>query len=213
MIAPLRFWRIALGVIGWLAANAAHAQVAELTPAGEAAILASPATPFAGNPKGAVTIVEYFDVNCPQCRVLAPSIAQLIASDRNVRVLYKDWPIFGGVSVDAAKAELAAQWQDRYLAAHDALMTAPSRLRSASEVRTQLQKAGVDLVRLDKDLALHGEDIGAILRRNDMEASNLTLQGTPGLIIGRYVIPGGLSLANLRSVVRALQAPTRGKTR
>lgn len=201
------FRRIALGFIGLLWADGVQAQVAQITPAGQAAILAYPATPFAGNPKGTVTIVEYFDVNCPQCRVLAPSIEQLIATDRNIRVLYKDWPIFGGVSVDVAKAELAARWQGRYLAAHDALMTAPMRLRTVTDVRTQMRKAGVDLARLDKDLALHGGEIDAILGRNEAEASKLALQGTPGLVIGQFVIPGALSLANLRSVVKVSETP------
>jgi protein-disulfide isomerase len=198
---------IALGFVGLLSVGAVQAQVAQITPTGQAAIVASPATPFAGNPKGTVTIVEYFDVNCPQCRVLAPNIAQLIATDSKVRVLYKDWPIFGGVSVDAAKAELAARWQGRYLAAHDALMTAPSRLRGMADVRTRMRTAGVDLARLDHDLTLHGKEIDAILSRNQAEASKLALQGTPGLVIGRFIIPGALSAENLRTVVKVSESP------
>jgi protein-disulfide isomerase len=194
---------IGAALIAAVSATAARSQTAEITAAGEAAILSAPATPFAGNPRGSVTIVEYFDVNCPQCRALAPRLAELIATDRNVRLLYKDWPIFGGISVEAAKAELAATWQGRYLPTHEALITAPTRLASVADLRARLKAVGVDLGRLDKDLVDHEQSIVAILKRNEAEAAKLSFQGTPGLVVGRYIVPGGLSLENLRILVKA----------
>ncbi len=74
-----------------------------------------------------------------------------------------------------------------------------------------MRTAGVDLARLDRDLSLHGGEIDAIVGRNEAESAKLALQGTPGLVIGRFVIPGALGLANLRTVVRLSEAPAGDK--
>ena len=191
-------------LIGFLAlglAPAARAQLMQLTEEGRAAVLASPATPFAGRPGGDVTVVEYLDFNCPYCRKTADTLGQLLAGDPKVRILYKDFPIFGGVSLYAARAALAAHWQGRYLAAHDILIDSPARLATETQVRDRLALAGVDLARLDRDRAAHRSEIDAIIARNTEEARELGFTGTPGLIVGDFVVPGALSLENLRVLV------------
>jgi protein-disulfide isomerase len=205
-IAALRraFAGLLIGVVAaGLAPAAAHAQVMQLTEEGRAAVLASPATPFAGRAGSDVTVVEYLDFNCPYCRKTAVTLGQLLAGDPKVRILYKDFPIFGGVSLYAARAALAAQWQDRYLAAHDILIDSPTRLVSEDQVRSRLVLAGVDLARLDRDLAAHKGAIDAILARNTQEARELGFTGTPGLIVGDFVVPGAVGLENLRVLVTA----------
>jgi protein-disulfide isomerase len=194
------------------AAQAARAQLMTLSEAGRAEVLSDPATPFAGPAHGDVTIVEYLDFNCPYCRKAAVTLGQLLAADPGVRVLYKDWPIFGGVSDYAARAVLGAQWQGRYLAAHDVLIASPERLASESQVRERLAQAGVDLVRLDRDLVLHKGAIDDILARNAAEARALGFRGTPGLLVGVFVVPGGVSLDDMRTLVtasRRVARPTR----
>jgi len=84
-------------------------------------------------------VVEYFDFNCPFCRKLAPSFRSLLKSDPKVAVVYKDWPIFGGVSVYAARCALAAQWQGQYGKAHEALIAAP-RLSQNGQVDEALRR-------------------------------------------------------------------------
>jgi protein-disulfide isomerase len=102
-----------------------------------------------------VTVVEYFDYNCPYCRKLVPSIHALVNSDHKVALVFKEWPIFGGISVYAARSALASQWQGKYLTAHDALIDAP-RLSQAAEVDQTLQNAGIDLLELKRTLETHG---------------------------------------------------------
>ena len=76
-----------------------QAQVSRTVPAQVAAALAArPQTPAAGNADGDVTIVEFLDYNCPFCKKTAPELQKLLVSDRRVRILYKEWPIFGDVS-------------------------------------------------------------------------------------------------------------------
>jgi protein-disulfide isomerase len=198
---------VAAQVAALAPAPAAGADLGMLTEAGRTAILANPATPFAGSAAADVTVVEYLDFNCPYCRKTAVTLGQLLAADPKVRILYKDWPIFGGVSVYAARAALAASWQGRYLAAHNILIDTSARLASESQVRGRLVLAGVDLARLDRDLDAHGGEIDAILARNDMEARALDFNGTPGLLIGDFVVPGALELGALRRLAKASRRP------
>ena len=79
------------------------------------AILNDPQTPVGGDPQGDVTIVAFFDYNCLYCMKSHPELVKLLESDRRIRVVYKDWPIFGDISVYAAQVALAANLQGKYL--------------------------------------------------------------------------------------------------
>src|ERR1700719_4626266 len=114
-------------------------------------IIDAPGVPVFGATSPDVVLVEYFDFNCPFCRKLAPSFRSLLKSDPKVAVLYKDWPIFGGVSVYAARCALAAQWQGQYGKTHEALIAAP-RLSQNGQVDDALQRAGIDIGRMHRDL-------------------------------------------------------------
>jgi protein-disulfide isomerase len=174
--------------------------IQRITVAGQQAILKEPRSESAGAANADVTVVEYFDYNCPYCKELAPTFQELLAQDHKIAILYKDWPIFGGVSVYAARAALAAQWQGKYLVAHDALIAGP-RLAEERQGDATLQKAGVNLTTLKKDQSLHAEEIYAALARNNEEARALGLKGTPGIIIGRELLPGTANLSALQQIV------------
>ena len=163
-------------------------------------ILKDPGTAVLGAKDPEVTVVEYFDYNCPYCRKLAPSIHALIESDRKVAVVFKEWPIFGGISVYAARCALASQWQGKYLAAHDALINAP-RLSQEAEVDETLRRAGINLSELKKALAENSANIDATLARNNSEAHSLGMRGTPGLLVGRDVSINIGDLAALQAAV------------
>src|SRR5262249_55132679 len=150
----------------------------------------APGVPFAGRPQANVTVVEFMDFNCPYCRMLQPELQKLMKADPDVRILYKDWPIFGGVSIYAAKVALAASWQGKYLQVHDALIGSPGRLESEQQVRDLARGAGADLRRLDEDLKAHNAAIYALLSRHNQEAESLGLEGTPGVVIGEMLVPG-----------------------
>jgi protein-disulfide isomerase len=75
-------------------------------------------SPVGGNPDGDVTLVEFFDYNCPYCRSVAPVMNEAEAADPQLRIVYKEFPILGPNSVYVAKAALAAHRQGRYLAFH-----------------------------------------------------------------------------------------------
>jgi len=200
--AKRRFRLLLLSVLGCAlllgAASAEDVQI--ITRAGQKQMLASPGTDAVGARHPDVTIVEYFDYNCPYCKKLVPALQALLAQDPKVAVLYKDWPILGDVSVYAASSALAAGWQGKYLLAHDALINGP-RLAQNDQVDSILQSAGVNMDTLKKDRVNHAKEIAALLERNDEEAHALTLEGTPGLVVGRQLVPGIVDVNDLKRLV------------
>jgi protein-disulfide isomerase len=180
--------------------SSAQEEIQHITRAGLKQMLENPGTQTVGSPKPDVIIVEYFDYNCPFCKRLVPVLNALLAQDHRVAVLYKEWPILGDMSMYAAATALAAGWQGKYLAAHDALIGGP-RLAQTDQVDGILQMAGIDIDRLQKDRTAHAAQIAALLARNDEEANALTLKGTPGLVVGRQFVPGIVDLPTLKKLV------------
>src|SRR5205814_5946814 len=115
--------REALGLLGMgaatLASGPALAQRDDVLT--EALVLGDPEIPAAGNLTGDITIVEYFDYQCPYCRKAEPELRQVVQDDGQVKLVFKDWPILGPVSVTAARMALASKYQDKFVQAHDAL--------------------------------------------------------------------------------------------
>ncbi|GAA4774455.1 hypothetical protein GCM10023219_22390 [Stakelama sediminis] len=152
-------------------------------------------------PKGYdVTIVEYFDYQCPYCRKMYPALAKLRASDKKVRIVYRDLPIFGDASVEAAHAAIASNWQGKHAAFHAALMTVPGKLNS-KKIRQAADKAGVNWARLQRDLKVHAKEIDALLDSTRQEAMMMGLTGTPALLIGPYLVPGAMNYEQLTKAV------------
>jgi len=181
--------------------DAASAQEIQLiTVAGQKQMLSKPGTDPVGARHPDVTIVEYFDYNCPYCKQLVPALHTLIEQDSKLAIVYKDWPILGPVSQYAAASALAAGYQGKYLAAHDALMGGP-RLGRNEQVDALLKTAGVNMDTLKEDRIRHAGQIAALLARNDAEAHALSLDGTPGLVIGLQLVPGIAGLSDLQRLV------------
>ncbi len=170
------------------------------------ALLRDPATPTGGNPKGDVTIVEFFDYNCPFCMKSAPVLKQLLQRDHGIRIVYKDWPIFGPVSKYAAQVALAAKWQGDYQAVHDALLATGKRKFSRDEVRAIVAKTPVDMARLTSDLVAHKADIAAIMNRTEKQADRMHLPGTPIFLVGPLMVNQALDLKDFQAAVAQARA-------
>lgn len=152
-----------------------------------------------------LTIVKYTDYQCPYCRMAHDSLQKLTAEDKKIRIIYRDWPVFGPASVNAAKATIASKWQGKHAAFHDALMRTPGKVTDRT-IRAAADKAGVDWARLQADLEAHKAEIDALLDRNARQAAELGLQGTPAFLVGNYLIPGGMDLTALRGAVKDARA-------
>ncbi len=169
------------------------------------AVLRDPEIPALGNPQGDLTVVEYFDYQCPYCKKLAPQIAQVVREDGKIRLVLKDWPIFGAVSKSAAQLALAAKYQNKYQEAHDALIGANEKLNDAN-IAELLAKAGVDVDKAKQDLQAHQKAIDDVLIHNDKQADAFGFQGTPGFIVGFFRVPGVVEMKVFKQIIADARA-------
>jgi len=172
-------------------------------------ILRDPEIPVLGNPDGDVTIVEWFDYQCPYCKALAPELEKIIKEDGHVRFVLKDWPILGPPSPEASRLVLATKYQGKFEVAHKALMARVGRLTTGTIDET-LAGAGVDVARANADLEAHKVEIEALLARNNEQAEGLGFNSTPSFIVGTFRIPGvmkpelfKLAIADARAKAKA----------
>ena len=169
-------------------------------------ILNDPDAPVAGNPDGDLTIVDFFDYNCPYCKMAAKSLEKIVKADGNIRLVYKDWPILAETSIVGARLALAAKYQDRYLPVHHALMDIPGYGISQEQMLEAVSKTGVDRRRLDADTAAHAGDILRLIKRNLSIAEAIGLQGTPGFLVGAYKVNQALNYDGFVKVVADARA-------
>ncbi len=157
-----------------------------------------PNAPVLGNPDGDVTVVEFFDYNCPFCKRAMPEVQALLDADPNVKLVYREWPILGEGSVYAARAALAAREQGKYEEFHWALMGAKGRLE---EVRV-LQLAadiGLDIDRLKVDM--NSPEVDEHIAVSMQMAQALGFNGTPSFVIGDALVPGLVEFEQLQQFV------------
>ena len=157
-----------------------------------------PNAPVLGNPDGDVTVVEFFDYNCPYCRRAMSEVQGLLDADQDVRLVYREWPILSEGSVFAAKAALAAREQDKYEEFHWALMGMEERAEEASVMRLA-EEIGLDVKRLrtDMDEPEVQEHIDESMRLSQA----LGFNGTPSFVIGDDLVPGFVEQDQLEALV------------
>jgi protein-disulfide isomerase len=163
-----------------------------------AELIRDPASPVGGNPKGDVTLVEFFDYQCGYCKQVEGEVAQLLRADPEIRLVYKELPILGPVSVVAAKAALAAHRQDKYAPLHGALMGTTDRL-TEENIFTIAADAGLDVARLKQDM--QDPAIAEALDRTRRLAEALGVRGTPAFVVGEELYPGAADLNTLQSLI------------
>ncbi len=157
-----------------------------------------PNAPVLGNPDGDVTVVEFFDYNCPYCRRAKPAIQELLAFDPNVRLVYREWPILGDGSVFAAKAALASRNQGKYEEFHWAMMGMTGRAEEASVLRIA-KEIGLDIEQLQADM--ESAEIEEHIQTSMRLTQSLGFSGTPSFVIGNNLVPGLVESAELIRLV------------
>lgn len=167
------------------------------------ALIADPDSPVLGNPSGDVTIVEFFDYNCPYCRGVAEKLRQTVTKDGNIRLVMKEFPILGPDSLTAARAALAAAKQGKYSAFHFALMSRAGNLNE-EVVLDVARDLGLDVERLRQDM--HDTQIDDILQRNYELAEALEIGGTPAFVVGEALVPGAVDMDALMRLVEEARA-------
>lgn len=164
-------------------------------------VFRDPDAPVLGNPRGDVTIVEFFDYQCPYCKRSHPDVKAAVSEDGNVRLIMKDWPVFGDASVFASQAVLGANEIGAYEKAMEALMATPASL-SEDDVKRLLTTAGLDLAKIAEAVQRNDKKISDLLTRNYNQALAFNFGGTPSFVIGRATSSGVLSKAQLRDLIK-----------
>ncbi|HEY0524559.1 MAG TPA: DsbA family protein [Stellaceae bacterium] len=163
-------------------------------------LLADPAAPVLGNPKGDVTIVEFFDYRCPYCKQMHAGIQALLGEDKKLRFVAKEFPVLGKDSVTASRAALAAQKQGKYEPFHNALLATKGQLNEDAVMKAA-SSVGLDVDRLKEDMK--SPDIETALKHNYALAQALDIRGTPAFVIGNELIPGAVDAATIKEKVAA----------
>jgi protein-disulfide isomerase len=157
-----------------------------------------PAAPVGGNPKGDVTVVEFFDYRCPYCKQAHAAVSELLGADKQVRFIYKEFPVLGKDSVFAGRAALAAARQGKYEAFHNALMGGKGQISEDSVLKTA-GSVGLDVEKLKKDM--DSPEIADALKRTYELAQSLEVRGTPAFVVGGKMVPGAIDGATLKKLV------------
>lgn len=157
-----------------------------------------PTAPVLGNPNGNITLTEFFDYNCSFCRKVVGTIQQLVSAEPDLRIVFREWPVFGEGSEFAARASLASLAQGKYWQFHAALMAMRGRAEEASVLRIARQ-VGLDQAQLRRDMqAAH---VSEHINNSFELADHMGLMGTPTFIAGDEAAFGALSLEDLRELV------------
>jgi len=158
-----------------------------------------------GNPNGDVTLVEFFDYNCGYCRQSLTSIAKLLETDPNLKVVLKDFPILGTPSTEAAQVASAVREQlkgDKFFEFHRKLLSVRGGVGKAQAMNVA-RELGVDMDRLEKDLKSPAVHDG--LAQVAALADDLHFSGTPSWVIGNEAIVGGVSLPQLKAKIENIR--------
>lgn len=157
-----------------------------------------------GNPNGDVTLVEMFDYNCGYCRQALPDLATLIESDKNLKVILKEFPILSQGSIDAAR--IAAQVADTgvdYWTFHQALFTTRGQVDKAAALKAA---ADLGLNPITLEMGMNSPKVAAVLDTSYRIADRLKITGTPTFIIGEEIIPGAVGLDALKTRIANMRA-------
>lgn len=164
----------------------------------------------AGNPKGTVTVVEFFDYQCGHCKKMKPVMTDIIAKNPNIRVVYKEFPIFGKNSEIGARAALAAAMQGKYIQLHDALLQLDKSF-DKKVVMDAAKSVGLNLAKLQVDM--DSKAVTDELAANRQLAEKMHLMGTPAFIVldtpngvlkagtEPSFVPGGVSVEALQALI------------
>jgi protein-disulfide isomerase len=150
-------------------------------------IFRRPEAPTAGNPNGDVTIVEFFDYNCPYCKKAFGDVSKVIERDPKVKVVFKELPILSKSSEEASRVALAARMQGKYWEMHRALLNQKGEVNEQSSLRLA-EKLGLDMARLKKDM--EAPEVKAEIETVRALAQKMGIQGTPHFLVGDKAIPG-----------------------
>ena len=167
-------------------------------------------TPFAGAWEGAqdgdVVLVEFFDYACGYCRTSIADIERLLLEDKKLKVVYREMPVLGQTSDDAARVSLSAAKQGKYMAFHKAMFAAGR--PSSAVIDSAQDKSGMDKAQSRDDIK--STDIESELNKSAELQRALQLSGTPSWVVGDKVMVGAVGYDALKAAIAEARAAKKG---
>jgi protein-disulfide isomerase len=165
-------------------------------------LLNSPRQVTLGNPKGDVTMVEFFDYNCGYCKRALDDMMALLKTDPNLRVVLKEMPVLSQGSMEAAQVAVAVALQDksgkRYLDFHQKLLGGRGQADKARALAVA-KEIGADMAKVEKDM--NGAEVKAALQESFSLAEALGFQGTPSYVVGNEAVVGAVGVKELQTKI------------
>ena len=158
----------------------------------------NPIIPFMGSDNPKVTIIEFFDYNCGYCKKSLDAIRELLRSEYDLKVSFRDYPILSPSSKIAAQAALAAKEQGKYFLLHSALMSLQGNL-DENKIYSTAESLQIDIIKLKEDM--NKPEIKKILEDNEDLARKLNIRGTPTFLINGKLYAGALELNKLKTII------------
>ncbi|OIN85212.1 MAG: hypothetical protein AUJ12_10120 [Alphaproteobacteria bacterium CG1_02_46_17] len=156
------------------------------------------AVPEIGNPKGDITIIEFFDYNCGYCKRAYDVVNKTAENDKNIKIRLIEFPILSPQSETASKWALSASKQGKYWEFHQELMSSPAP-KTEENLAEMGKKLGLDVEKLKKDA--EGEDIAKELEKNKEVARAMGLSGTPAFIVGDEILRGFVEYEGFKAII------------
>jgi len=157
-----------------------------------------PDIPYMGSENPKVIIIEFFDYNCSYCKQSLDAVTELLRTEYDLKISFRDYPILSPSSRIAAKAALASKEQGKYFKFHSALMSMQGNLNEDMifSIATNLN---IDIDKLKKDMKKI--EVEEIIEQNESLARKLNIRGTPTFIIDGKIYAGSLELNKLREII------------
>ncbi|MEM9971130.1 MAG: DsbA family protein, partial [Pseudomonadota bacterium] len=159
-----------------------------------------------GNPDGDVTIVEFLDYRCGFCKRAFPAVEELVASDGNIRLIVKEFPILGPASDLAARYAMATkriEGDDAYKSVHDTMMGLKADL---NERTLAMLSAEFDLNHEAIMAEMETDAVRDAIAANRALGARLSINGTPSFIMGENFVRGFVELEQMRAIVEDIRA-------
>jgi protein-disulfide isomerase len=152
-----------------------------------------------------VTIVEFFDYSCGYCKKAQATIEQLLNSDKKVRLIFREFPIFGQTSIEASSVALAVHLVEpgSYKKFHDAMMK--SNEKGKEGALKVVKSVGINVSKVEEALVKQKDKIASIIQENQKLGSEIGVNGTPGFVIGEELIPGAVELSDFKQKIAAIR--------
>jgi protein-disulfide isomerase len=169
-----------------------------------ATLFNSPHQVVLGNPRGNVTMVEFFDYNCGFCKRALSDMLDLLKTDPNLKFVLKEFPVLGEGSVEAAHVAVAARMQDvtgkKYIEFHQKLLGGRGPADKARALAVA-KEVGFDMARIEKDMS--SDEVKKTIDEDMKLADALGVSGTPSYVVGDEVVVGAVGLDALREKIKA----------